>query len=287
MRPVKLNLAGVLLIALATVSCQRTEENEELKGLGETTVVAVPDTAAPVDTTPEVTPPPNQAQKEPAKEIVIVREREEVRPEPRRVPPPRPVRRVEEPGREVPREVERPAPRPATATVPAGTNFFVTTESELSSQSNQVGDPVAARTAENINVDGRVVIPAGAMVEGHVTAIKSAGNPGELSYIDLAFDRVRLANGEWKPISGVLAGRAGEEVKGKGNVPRNVAIGAGAGAILGRVIGGDTKGAVIGAVIGAGAGVAASEATRDTYIVVPSGSRLNVQLTSAVSVPVR
>jgi hypothetical protein len=171
-------------------------------------------------------------------------------------------------------------------TVPAGTNVFVTTETMLSTRDNQVGDPVAARTAENINVDGQVVIPAGALVEGHVTSMKSAGNPGETAYIDFAFDRIRMSNGDWLPVSAALAGKAGDEVKGSTHTPRNVAIGAGAGAILGRVIGGDVKSTVIGAVLGAGAGAAAGQATRDTYVVVPSGSRLNIQFTSPVSVPV-
>jgi hypothetical protein len=266
----------VLLLAGLAVACQRSEE-EEFADLGDTTVVAVPDTAAEAageeieDAGPETD--------RPEREVVVIREeRAPARTERRTAPEPEPA-----PEPEAPRE----APRRATATVPAGTNFFVTTETALSTQSNQVGDPVAARTAENINVNGQVVIPAGALVEGHVTAMKSAGNPGEVAYIDLAFDRVRLANGEWQPIQGVLAGKAGEEVKGSSNTPRNVAIGAGAGAVLGRVIGGDTKGAVIGAVIGAGAGAAAGQATRDTNVVVPSGSRLNVQLTSAVSVPTR
>jgi hypothetical protein len=266
----------VLLLAGLAVACQRSEE-EEFADLGDTTVVAVPDTAAEV--AGEEIEDAGPGTDRPEREVVVIREeRAPARTERRTAPEPEPA-----PEPEAPRE----APRRATATVPAGTNFFVTTETALSTQSNQVGDPVAARTAENINVNGQVVIPAGALVEGHVTAMKSAGNPGEVAYIDLSFDRVRLANGEWQPIQGVLAGKAGEEVKGSSNTPRNVAIGAGAGAVLGRVIGGDTKGAVIGAVIGAGAGAAAGQATRDTYVVVPSGSRLNVQLTSAVSVPAR
>jgi hypothetical protein len=266
----------VLLLAGLAVACQRSEE-EEFADLGDTTVVAVPDTAAEV--AGEEIEDAGPGTDRPEREVVVIREeRAPARTERRTAPEPEPA-----PEPEAPRE----APRRATATVPAGTNFFVTTETALSTQSNQVGDPVAARTAENINVNGQVVIPAGALVEGHVTAMKSAGNPGEVAYIDLSFDRVRLANGEWQPIQGVLAGKAGEEVKGSSNTPRNVAIGAGAGAVLGRVIGGDTKGAVIGAVIGAGAGAAAGQATRDTYVVVPSGSRLNVQLTSAVSVPTR
>jgi hypothetical protein len=275
MRTIKWTLPVLLLAGLA-VACQRSEE-EEFADLGDTTVVAVPDTAAEV--AGEEIEDAGPGTDRPEREVVVIREeRAPARTERRTAPEPEPA-----PEPEAPRE----APRRATATVPAGTNFFVTTETALSTQSNQVGDPVAARTAENINVNGQVVIPAGALVEGHVTAMKSAGNPGEVAYIDLSFDRVRLANGEWQPIQGVLAGKAGEEVKGSSNTPRNVAIGAGAGAVLGRVIGGDTKGAVIGAVIGAGAGAAAGQATRDTYVVVPSGSRLNVQLTSAVSVPTR
>jgi hypothetical protein len=282
MRCLKPTLAGLLLLGLASAACQRAAQ-EELAEARDTTAVAVPvpDTALRTDSsvTP-VTATPEQV-REPEKEIVVVRE-----------PAPAPPRRrpvVAQP-REEPLERPREEPRqpvaPALATVPAGTNVFVTTETALSTKTNQIGDPVAARTAENINVNGQIVIPAGALVEGHVTAVKTAGNPGETAYIDLAFDRVRLANGDWLPIQAALAGKAGEEVKGSSNTPRNVAIGAGAGAILGQVIGHDTKSTVIGAVIGAGAGAAAGAATRDTYIVVPSGSRLNIQLTTPVSVPV-
>jgi acetyltransferase-like isoleucine patch superfamily enzyme len=283
---VKLTLASLLLLGLASTACQRAEQ-KELAEAGDTTAIAVPlpDTGAHKDS-PGAS---GTVTGEPEKEIAVVRATEQppaARPSPRRpvVAEPR-----EEPSpapSNEPLEKPREAPSPARAMIPAGTNVFVTTETSLSTKTNQVGDPVAARTAENINVNGQVVIPAGALVEGHVTAIKTAGNPGETAYIDLAFDRVRLANGDWLPVQAALAGKAGEEVKGSANIPRNVAIGAGAGAILGQVIGHDTKSTVIGAVIGAGAGAAAGHATRDTYIVVPSGSRLNIQLTSAVSVPV-
>jgi Glycine zipper 2TM domain len=287
MRSVKLALASLLLLGLSSAACQRAEQRD--LALADTTAVAVPlpETAAHKDSAPAsgtatATPAPVV---EPQKEIVPVRE----------VPPaPRPAAAPRRPAvaqpREEPREeilVEpRKAPAPARAMVPAGTNVFVTTETALSTKTSQVGDPVAARTAENINVNGQVVIPAGALVEGHVTVIETAGNPGETAYIDMAFDRVRLSNGDWLPIQAALAGKAGEEVKGSANIPRNVAIGAGAGAILGQVIGRDAKSTVIGAVLGAGAGAAAGQATRDTYVVVPSGSRLNIQLTSGVSVPV-
>jgi hypothetical protein len=285
MRCLKPTLAGLLLLGLASAACQRAAQ-QELAEARDTTAVAVPvpDTALRIDSSlTTVTATPEQV-REPEKEIVVVRE-------PAPAPPSFPRRRpvVTEP-REEPLEQPREEPRepaePARATVPAGTNVFVTTETPLSTRTNQIGDPIAARTAENINVNGQVVIPAGALVEGHVTAVKTAGNPGETAYIDLGFDRVRLANGDWLPIQAALAGKAGEEVKGSSNTPRNVAIGAGAGAILGQVLGHDTKSTVIGAVIGAGAGAAAGAATRDTYIVVPSGSRLNIQLTTPVSVPV-
>lgn len=292
MRPDKLILAVLIAMGLATAACQRAED-EDLAETGDSTVIAVPDTSASaVRSTVTATPVNGEAAVTPAsdrpEEIVIVREEQPAPAAPRRVTRTRaPVQRAPARGVEPAPEVRRDPVRPATATIPAGTNFFVTTETALSTKANQVGDPVAVRTAENINVNGQVVIPAGALVEGHVTAMKSAGNPGEVAYIDLAFDRVRLANGEWQPISGVLAGKAGEEVRGSANIPRNVAIGAGAGAVLGQVIGGDAKSTVIGAVIGAGAGAAAGEATRDSYVIVPSGSRINVQLTNSVTVPVR
>ncbi len=286
MRCLKLTLASLVLLGLSSAACQRAEQKD--LAIADTTAVAVPlpDTAVRSDSSAwgvvaTATPAPVE---EPQREIVPVREAPPTQlPASRRRPA---VAQPREDPREEVREEPRAAPAPARVTVPAGTNVFVTTETALSTKTSQVGDPVAARTAENINVNGQVVVPAGALVEGHVTAVKTAGNPGETAYIDMAFDRVRLSNGDWLPIQAALAGKAGEEVKGSANIPRNVAIGAGAGAILGQVIGHDTKSTVIGAVLGAGAGAAAGQATRDTYVVVPSGSRLNIQLTSGVSVPV-
>ena len=53
--------------------------------------------------------------------------------------------------------------------VPAGTALMVKLDTTLATFSNKAGDPFRARLAEPVMLNGRVVIPAGAMVEGRVT----------------------------------------------------------------------------------------------------------------------
>src|SRR5271155_1398926 len=55
--------------------------------------------------------------------------------------------------------------------VPAGTALMVKLETTLATFSNKAGDPFQARLTQPVMLNGKTLIPAGAMVEGRVTKI--------------------------------------------------------------------------------------------------------------------
>jgi hypothetical protein len=132
---------------------------------------------------------------------------------------------------------------------------------------------------------GRVVIPAGSVVNGQITAVKPAPNPNETGTLTLAFSTITVRGGEY-PLE-VTVDSIETVHKGRGITGRDAAkvgAGAAAGAIVGRIIGKDTKGTVIGGAVGAavGAGVAAS--TKDVDIVLPKGAHIVVRLANRLQV---
>ena len=78
-----------------------------------------------------------------------------------------------------------PAPAPAAAPAPApslavGTPISATTDAEIRSRKNKVGDEVTATVASDVkDATGRVVIPAGSKVVLKVTAIKPSDSKSD------------------------------------------------------------------------------------------------------------
>ena len=62
------------------------------------------------------------------------------------------------------------------------------------------GDPVKARTSEDVKAGGVVVIPRGAKLIGHVTEAQPAAKSGEQARLGLVFDRADLKDGRQVPL---------------------------------------------------------------------------------------
>jgi outer membrane protein with glycine zipper len=192
------------------------------------------------------------------------------------VPPPRTA---------APRQPAKPA-APATATLGSGTHFDMAAGDTISSRTAKVGDSFSARVVEDVrSASGQVVIPAGSVVNGTITAVKPAPDPATPGTLTLAVSSVTVRGTNY-PLEASIDSL--ETIhKGRGITTRDAAkvgAGAAAGAILGRVIGGNKKGTVIGGVVGGavGAGVAAN--TKDSDIVLPAGAHILVTLTKALTV---
>ena len=94
---------------------------------------------------------------------------------------------------------------PATVIVPAETLVNISVLSGMHTEINRVNDPVLAQIVKPVYVHGKVALPPGSLLDGHITMIRSPGHlhrPGELG---LRFDSITLPDGQQKPIAAVLA----------------------------------------------------------------------------------
>lgn len=82
--------------------------------------------------------------------------------------------------------------RPEAVVVPSRTAVAVILEAPLSTRTAQAGDRFHARVAAPVRVLGRVVIPRGAEVEGHVSASEPPGSGSRPGRIQLTYELVRL-----------------------------------------------------------------------------------------------
>jgi hypothetical protein len=165
--------------------------------------------------------------------------------------------------------VAKPAPIPVQPIViPAGTELSIGLSSAVSTKSASIGDPVDARLASDLVVDGRRAIMAGAPIRGRVTEVVSGSKRiGGTPTLAMNFDGIELEDGKTVPISGQLV------QQGKSDTGRDTAKivgGTAAGAIIGHQID-DDKGTVIGGILGGAAGAIAARKT-GTEIDVPAGT---------------
>jgi hypothetical protein len=152
--------------------------------------------------------------------------------------------------------------------VPAGTELSIGLSSPLSTKSAAIGDPVDARLASDLIINGRRAIMAGAPVRGRITDVVSGSKRiGGTPTLALAFDGIELEDGATVAISGQVV------QQGKSDTARDTAKivgGAAAGAVIGHQVD-DDKGTVIGGLLGGAAGAIAAKKT-GTEIEVPAGT---------------
>src|SRR6266446_1042742 len=181
-----------------------------------------------------------------------------------------------------------PAPPkpPAMARLAVGTKVDIAATDTISSRTAKVGDAFNARVVEDVrNAAGRVVIPAGSLVNGKITDVKPSPNPSTPGTLTLSVASITVRGTSYAIEASVDSLETIHKGRGvtKGDAAK-VGVGAAAGAILGRVLGGNKKGTIVGGVIGgiAGAGVAAS--SKDSDIVLPAGAHIIIRLTKELAV---
>jgi hypothetical protein len=199
-----------------------------------------------------------------------------------------------------------PAPRPATHTpstprhsssgssgggsstashstgtrVDAGTALNVAIDSQISSETANVGDTWTGTLKDNIIVGDKVVFPAGSTVTGTVTEAVAA-QKGSLARLGVAITAI-TANGNKTAIE---AGT--EPIEAGSPRARNLgamAGGAAAGALIGKAVGGGGKGALIGGLIGAAGAGAAVARSKGYQVVLKEGTVVTFNVKSPVTV---
>jgi len=85
------------------------------------------------------------------------------------------------------------------ATVASGSKIDATLSKPLDAKKNKPGDPVEARTNEDVKQNGKVVMKKGTHVFGHVTQARESGQ--SQSQLGIVFDHAVLNNGQEVPFN--------------------------------------------------------------------------------------
>jgi hypothetical protein len=176
----------------------------------------------------------------------------------------------------------------AVSPVPAGTALMVKLETTLATFSNKAGDPFRGSLTQAVVLDGKTVIPAGAVVEGRVTKVEEprriAGKPvigilpealilpsGERLFLDATLVDTSVGNGTDVDQEG--------QFKGSGHDRRDqleTGGGTAGGMLIGGLIGGP-PGVLIGGIVGAGS-TGAHWLSKHRSAILPAGSTLTIEL---------
>src|SRR5271166_5635922 len=172
--------------------------------------------------------------------------------------------------------------------VPAGTALMVTLQTTLATFSNKAGDPFQARLTQAVVLNGKTLIPAGAMVEGRVTKVSEPRRISGKPTIGILAEALILPTGERFFLDATLvdtnAGHGTDvdqegEFKGSGHDRRDqIETGGGTagGMLIGGLIGGP-PGILIGGVVGAGS-TGAYWLSKHRSAVLRAGTELTLEL---------
>lgn len=182
--------------------------------------------------------------------------------------------------------------RAETISIPAGTTVNCRLLQTLSTKLNYQGDLFTATVSEPVEIDGRQVIPIGAILEGRILRMRRPGRIKGVGEMRLSAEKITFPNGRSFLMSAVLlsaygaegARVVGDEGKVKGPNSRKAdmkEIGGGmaVGGAVGTIFGGGFHGTVVGATVGGVVGLADRLRRRGRDLTLPSGTQLNYQLT--------
>src|SRR4051794_7662753 len=81
-------------------------------------------------------------------------------------------------------------PYQASPVVPAGTPFDVVLQVSLDTEASEAGDRFSARIAHPVIVGGKVAVPEGAFLHGHVVLSDPVSRDGHRGLLILAYDQL-------------------------------------------------------------------------------------------------
>jgi hypothetical protein len=170
-------------------------------------------------------------------------------------------------------------------TIPIGATLSTTLNQSLGTKVSKAGDPFTATVNGTLYAsDGSLVVPSGATIEGHVSALDDSDNATEPALIRLAFDRISF-NGRSYPFTAAIVQSNPVQTSSQTTADRNkqIVIGGAVGAALGAIVGGtDLKHIVIGGALGAAAGSIISLGT-EVNATLPAGSAMTVRATQTTT----
>jgi hypothetical protein len=173
-----------------------------------------------------------------------------------------------------------PPPAPKKVTLPAGTVLSVRLTDGIDSERNKVGDIFHATLDTPITVDGEVVVPANADIQGRVANVTSAGHYTGKSSVALELTSLKVNDRTYN----LQTDQYSREGSSRGSqTAKRVGTGAAIGAIIGAIAGGG-KGAAIGGAVGAGAGGGVQTATKGQQVKLDPEALLSFRLQNPLTV---
>jgi hypothetical protein len=171
-------------------------------------------------------------------------------------------------------------------TIPTGARLHTTLDKTLGTSVSKAGDMFTATVSSALYAsDGSLVVPAGAKIEGRVTAIDDSDNATEPALIRLAFDRIRF-NGSTYPFAAAIVQSSPSQTvdQSSADKTKRIVIGGAVGAAIGGILsGGDLDKIVIGGALGAAAGSIVSLGT-EMNATLPAGSAMTLQATQTTTI---
>ena len=133
-----------------------------------------------------------------------------------------------------------------SANISSGTTMNATLSQPVDAKKNKPGDQVTAKTTNAVKSEGKVVIPKGSKLMGHVTQCKARSKEEKESALGIVFDKAILKHGEEIPLNVTIqALAAAQSAASASEGADDLAAGAGAGAAGGvRAAGGGALGGV-------------------------------------------
>ena len=128
-------------------------------------------------------------------------------------------------------------------------------QTRLISKEAMVEDRVEATTLVDLYQGNELLVPAGSLLVGHVTAVEKASRGERKGSLTVEFSRLTV-NGRTHDVRATVTQAL--ESGGLKDEAARIGAGAGVGAIIGGILGG-VKGAIAGILIGGGGVVAATE----------------------------
>ncbi|MGB8580901.1 MAG: hypothetical protein WCD47_08770 [Candidatus Sulfotelmatobacter sp.] len=194
-----------------------------------------------------------------------------------------------------------PSSNSNTVTIPAGTRIPLALKQAISTRSAREGDAVYAETAFPFVVDDRVIVPAGAYIQGKIAHVERAGHGRGRAEILMHFTSIIYPSGYTVMLPGSVENTPGADNKSvkdsEGTIQqdsdtgkrvedaaKNGVYGTIGGATAGGLATGGLNGARIGAGAGAAAGIAWALLKRGSDVRLDVGTSIEMEIQRPITV---
>lgn len=178
-----------------------------------------------------------------------------------------------------------PYVRESVRTLPNNTRIVATIQEPISSNSNRIGDIIAATITNDVkDANGNVVFPAGSSAKVRIIDIKGGDKNAKNGALALQVQSV-VASGQTFTLTTSTNSGAGDSQKpGWTSDKKKIGIGAAAGAIVGGLASGSLKGALAGGVLGAAGGAVVAHEMNGREVVMKTGTNVDFVITESMQV---